>query len=182
MKISPLSISEVLLFEPEVIEDNRGFFCESFNLIEFKRATSRNLSFIQDNYSKSCKGVLRGLHYQLPPYAQGKIIQVLQGEVLDIVVDIRKSSSTFGQYVSQILSSKNKRQIWIPEGFAHGFLTLSNESLFFYKTTQQYCPQYEKCILWKDETLNINWGGEMEYRISSKDLLGENFLKAEVFE
>lgn len=181
MKISQLSIPDVLLFEPEIIDDNRGFFCESFNLIEFKKATSVNLPFIQDNFSKSFKGVLRGLHYQLPPYSQGKIVQVLQGEVLDVVVDIRKSSSTFGKYVTQILSCQNKKQIWIPEGFAHGFLTLSNESLFFYKTTQQYCPQYEKCIFWKDESLNINWGSEMEYTISSKDLLGENFLSAEVF-
>jgi dTDP-4-dehydrorhamnose 3,5-epimerase len=135
MKVTPLSIPDVLLIEPHVFEDSRGFFFESFREDIFRKKTSLNVSFVQDNHSKSSRGVLRGLHYQLPPYAQGKLVRVIQGEVLDIAVDIRKSSPTCGQHIAEILSSNNKKQLYIPEGFAHGFLTLSKTSEYLYKTT-----------------------------------------------
>jgi dTDP-4-dehydrorhamnose 3,5-epimerase len=138
MKVTSLSIPDVLLIEPCIFEDARGFFFESFREDVFRRETSLNVSFVQDNHSKSSEGVLRGLHYQIPPYAQGKLVRVIQGEVFDVAVDIRKSSPTFGKYVSQILSADNKKQMWIPEGFAHGFLTLSKTSEFLYKTTNFY--------------------------------------------
>ncbi|QDC47532.1 dTDP-4-dehydrorhamnose 3,5-epimerase [Candidatus Methylopumilus universalis] len=179
MKVTPLSIPDVLLIEPHVFEDTRGFFFESFREDVFRKETSLNVSFVQDNHSKSFQGVLRGLHYQLPPHAQGKLLRVIQGEVLDIVVDIRKSSPTFGQYIAEILSSDNKKQLYIPEGFAHGFLTLSDTSEFFYKTTDFYHPHYERCILWNDKTLNINWPNLIEIKVSVKDSLGLSFNSTE---
>lgn len=182
MKVTPLNIPDVLLIEPHVFEDARGFFFESFNLNEFKKATGLNVNFVQDNHSKSAKGVLRGLHYQLPPYAQGKLVRVIQGEVLDVAVDIRKSSATFGKYVSEILSSDNKKQLYIPEGFAHGFLTLSESAEFLYKATNYYHPQYERSIICNDKTLNIIWRSDQELYLSSKDNLGSIFLNAEVFQ
>jgi dTDP-4-dehydrorhamnose 3,5-epimerase len=175
MKVTPLSIPDVLLIEPHVFEDSRGFFFESFREDIFRKETSLNVSFVQDNHSKSSQGVLRGLHYQLPPYAQGKLTRVIQGEVLDIAVDIRESSATFGQYVAEILSNGNKKQLYIPEGFAHGFLTLSKTSEYLYKTTDFYHPQSERCILWNDATLNIEWPKGFKIRLSSKDLLGQSF-------
>jgi dTDP-4-dehydrorhamnose 3,5-epimerase len=175
MKVTPLGIPDVLLIEPCVFEDARGFFFESFREDIFKKETSLNVSFVQDNHSKSSKGVLRGLHYQLPPHAQGKLVRVIQGEVFDVVVDIRESSPTCGQYVTEILSSDNKKQLYIPEGFAHGFLTLSKTSEFLYKTTNFYHPQSERCILWKDATLNIEWPKDLKIELSSKDLLGKSF-------
>jgi dTDP-4-dehydrorhamnose 3,5-epimerase len=181
MKVTPLSISDVLLIEPRVFEDVRGFFFESFNLNEFKKATGLDVNFVQDNHSKSAKGILRGLHYQLPPYAQGKLVRVIQGEVLDVAVDIRKSSPTFGKYVSEILSSDNKKQLYIPEGFAHGFLTLSESAEFLYKTTNYYHSQYERSIIYNDKTLNINWSSDQKLYLSSKDNLGSRFLNAEIF-
>jgi dTDP-4-dehydrorhamnose 3,5-epimerase len=181
MKVTPLSIPDVLLIEPRVFEDARGFFFESFNSNEFKKATGLDVNFVQDNHSKSAKGILRGLHYQLPPYAQGKLVRVIQGEVLDVAVDIRKSSPTFGKYVSEILSSDNKKQLYIPEGFAHGFLTLSESAEFLYKTTNYYHPQYERSIIYNDKTLNINWSSDQKLYLSSKDNLGSIFLNAEVF-
>ena len=181
MKVTPLSIPDVLLIEPKIYEDDRGFFFESFNLNEFKKATSLNVSFVQDNHSKSFQGILRGLHYQLPPHAQGKLVRVIQGEVLDVVVDIRKSSPTCGQYATEILSSGNKKQLYIPEGFAHGFLTLSETSEFLYKTTDFYHPESERCILWNDETLNIVWPKDIEIRLSSKDLVGTRLTSSELF-
>jgi dTDP-4-dehydrorhamnose 3,5-epimerase len=181
MKITPLDIPDVLLIEPKVHEDDRGFFFESFNLNEFKKATSLDLIFVQDNHSKSTKGVLRGLHYQMPPYAQGKIVRVIQGEVFDVAVDLRKSSSTFGKYVSQILSAENKKQLWIPEGFAHGFLTLSETSEFLYKATNFYNPDYERCILWSDKSANINWPKLPNIEISSKDALGKFLNVSSIF-
>jgi dTDP-4-dehydrorhamnose 3,5-epimerase len=181
MKVTPLSIPDVLLIEPSVFEDSRGFFFESFREDIFKKETSLDVSFVQDNQSKSSKGVLRGLHYQLPPYAQGKLVRVIQGEVLDIAVDIRNFSPTYGQYVSEILSSENKKQLYIPEGFAHGFLTLSKTSEYLYKTTNFYYPQAERCILWNDKTLNIEWPKDMKVEVSPKDLLAKNFLDAETF-
>ena len=181
MKVIPLSIPDVLLIEPHVFEDSRGFFFESFREDIFRKETSLDVSFVQDNHSKSSQGVLRGLHYQLPPHAQGKLTRVIQGEVLDIAVDIRQSSPTYGQYVAEILSSDNKKQLYIPEGFAHGFLTLSETSEYLYKATDFFNPQTERCILWNDKFLNIDWGLDLETILSAKDLKGSNFLEAEVF-
>ncbi len=181
MKVTPLDIPDVLLIEPKVFEDDRGFFFESFNSDEFKKTTSLDITFVQDNHSKSAKGVLRGLHYQLPPYSQGKLVRVIQGEVFDVAVDLRESSPTFGQYVSHILSSENKKQIWIPEGFAHGFLTLSDTSEFIYKTNNYYNPYYERCLIWNDPILNISWEKGNQLQISSKDILGKNLFDAELF-
>jgi dTDP-4-dehydrorhamnose 3,5-epimerase len=181
MKITPLKIPDVFLIEPHAFEDARGFFFESFNLNEFKKATGLNVNFVQDNHSKSAKGVLRGLHYQLPPHAQGKLVRVIKGEVLDIAVDIRESSTTCGQYISEILSSDNKKQLYIPEGFAHGFLTLSTTSEFLYKTTDFYHSESERCILWNDPTLNIKWPKDLIIQLSPKDLLGQSFKSSELF-
>jgi dTDP-4-dehydrorhamnose 3,5-epimerase len=181
MKVTPLSIPDVLLIEPHVLEDSRGFFFESFREDVFKTETSLNVSFVQDNHSKSSQGVLRGLHYQLPPYAQGKLVRVIQGEVFDVAVDIRESSPTFGQYIAEILSCENKKQLYIPEGFAHAFLTLSETSEVLYKTTDFYHPESERCILWNDKTLNINWPKYLSVYLSSNDLLGKIFQSAELF-
>jgi dTDP-4-dehydrorhamnose 3,5-epimerase len=181
MKVTPLSIPDVLLIEPSVFVDSRGFFFESFREDLFKKETLLDVSFVQDNHSKSSKGVLRGLHYQLPPYAQGKLVRVIQGEALDVAVDIRKSSPTFGQYVAEILSSDNKKQLYIPEGFAHGFLTLSETSEYLYKTTNLYYPQSERCILWSDPTLNIKWTENLKIELSPKDLLGQDFKSIPFF-
>ena len=181
MKVTPLSISDVLLIEPRVFEDARGFFFESFREDVFRKETSLNVSFVHDTHSKSFQGVLRGLHYQLPPHAQGKLTRVIQGEVLDIAVDVRESSPTCGQYVTEILSSDNKKQLYIPEGFAHGFLTLSKTSEYLYKTTDFYHPKSERCIFWNDETLNINWPEDLNIQLSPKDLLGQSFKSSELF-
>jgi dTDP-4-dehydrorhamnose 3,5-epimerase len=182
MKVTPLNIPDVLLIEPRVFEDARGFFFESFREDVFKNETSLNVSFVQDNHSKSSQGVLRGLHYQLPPHAQGKLVRVIQGEVLDVAVDIRKSSPTFGQHVSQILSAQNKKQMWIPQGFAHGFLTLSQTSEFLYKTTAAYSAKYEGCIIWNDDFLKIPWPLNLPIKISSKDSLGKPFREVRPFD
>ena len=181
MKVTPLTIPDVLLIEPHIFEDSRGFFFESFREDIFKHETSLNVSFVQDNHSKSSQGILRGLHYQLPPHAQGKLTRVIQGEVLDIAVDIRKSSPTCGQYITEILSSSNRRQLYIPEGFAHGFLTLSETSEYLYKTTDFYHFESERCILWSDETLNIEWPKDLNIQLSSKDLLGKSFKSSLLF-
>jgi len=181
MKVTPLSIPDVLLIEPRIFEDARGFFFESFREDVFRKETSLNVFFVQDNHSKSFQGVFRGFHYQLPPHAQGKLIRVIQGEVLDIAIDIRESSPTRGQCIAEILSSDNKKQLYIPEGFAHGFLTLSHTSEFLYKTTDFYHPESERCILWNDPTLNIKWPENMNIELSSKDLLGQSFKSSELF-
>jgi dTDP-4-dehydrorhamnose 3,5-epimerase len=181
MKVTPLSIPDVLLIEPHVFEDSRGFFFESFREDIFRKETSLNVSFVQDNHSKSSQGVLRGLHYQLPPHAQGKLTRVIQGEVLDVAVDIRESSPTCGQYVAEILSSDNRRQLYIPEGFAHGFLTLSETSEYLYKTTDFYHLKSERCILWNDPILNIKWPKNNRIKLSSKDHLGHHFESIQLF-
>jgi dTDP-4-dehydrorhamnose 3,5-epimerase len=181
MKVTLLNIPDVLLIEPRVFEDERGFFFESFNLKDFKKATGLDINFVQDNHSKSIKGVLRGLHYQLPPHAQGKLVRVIQGEVLDVAVDLRKSSPTFRKYVTEILSGDNKKQLYIPEGFAHGFLTLSETSEFLYKTTDFYSPDDERCIIWNDKILNINWPKNIDIQLSPKDVAGKLFNACEVF-
>ncbi|EAX7089559.1 dTDP-4-dehydrorhamnose 3,5-epimerase, partial [Salmonella enterica] len=150
-------IPDVLIFEPKVFSDERGFFMESFNQKVFEEAVGRKIEFVQDNHSKSTKGVLRGLHYQVEPYAQGKLVRCIAGEVFDVAVDIRKDSETFGKWVGVNISSENKRQLWIPEGFAHGFLVLSDSADFLYKTSNYYSPIHERGIVWNDPTININW-------------------------
>ena len=182
MKVTPLSIPDVLVIEPQIFEDTRGFFFESFREDIFKKETSLDISFVQDNHSKSFKGVLRGLHYQTLPYAQGKLVRVIQGKILDVAVDIRKSSPTFGKYVSQILSADNKKQSWIPEGFAHGFLTLSDTSEVFYKTTEFYNSNSQQCIIWNDQTLMIEWPENLIIKLSEKDKLGKKFSEAIFFD
>ena len=172
MKATPLKIPDVVLIEPKVFGDERGYFFESFNQTEFNQAIGYEVQFVQDNHSKSQKGVLRGLHYQIAPKAQGKLVRVVQGEVFDVAVDIRKDSPTFGQWVGEILSAENKRQLWIPEGFAHGFLTLSDTAEFLYKTTDFYAPEYEACIAWNDRNIGINWPNDIIPSLSSKDQLG----------
>ena len=157
MQVIPTAIPDVLILEPKVFGDERGFFFESFNRKAFQEATGLDVDFVQDNHSKSAKHVLRGLHYQLPPKAQGKQVRVVQGEVFDVAVDLRKGSKTFGCWVGQILSAENKLQMWIPSGFAHGFLTLSDTAEFLYKTTDYYSPAHERAIRWDDPEIGIDW-------------------------
>lgn len=174
MKATPLKIPDVKLIEPDVFEDERGFFFESFNQQKHNEAIGQNITFVQDNHSKSKKGVLRGLHYQDAPFAQGKLVRVIAGEVFDVAVDIRKESPTYGQWVSEILSAENKKQLWIPEGFAHGFLTLSNQAEVVYKATGFYNKESEQTIRFDDITINISWP-RMKYILSEKDLNGSFF-------
>ena len=172
MKATPLAIPDVLLIEPKVFGDERGFFYESFNQRDFNEATGLDVQFVQDNHSKSAKNVLRGLHYQVPPRAQGKLVRVIAGEVFDVAVDIRKSSPTFGKWVGEVLSAENKRQLWIPAGLAHGFLVLSESAEFLYKTTDYYSPQHERCILWNDPDLYVAWPLDGAPVLSEKDRVG----------
>ncbi len=181
MKVTRLAISDVILFESGVFGDERGFFFESFNQKVFEETTDLSPVFVQDNHSKSKKGVLRGLHYQLPPKAQGKLVRVISGSVFDVAVDIRQSSVTFGQWVGEVLSAENKRQLWLPEGFAHGFLVLSDEAEFLYKTTDFYAPEYERCILWDDTEIGIDWPTDVKPVLSGKDQQGDSFNYAELF-
>lgn len=157
MKVTPLKIPDVKLIEPDVFEDERGFFYESFNQQKFNEAIGGNITFVQDNHSKSIKAVLRGLHYQEAPFAQGKLVRVVFGEVFDVAVDIRKDSPTYGQWVSDILSAKNKKQLWIPEGFAHGFLVTSEVAEVIYKTDNFYSKNHERTIHWQNNDFKINW-------------------------
>lgn len=180
MKAAPLAIPDVVLIEPKVFGDERGFFFESFNQTLFEAAVGKPVQFVQDNHSRSVKNVLRGLHYQIQ-HPQGKLVRVVQGEVFDVAVDIRKSSKTFGQWVGEILSAENKRQIWIPEGFAHGFVVLSETAEFLYKTTEYYAPAHERCILWNDPALQIEWPAGIQPILSTKDAQGKPFNEAEVF-
>lgn len=169
MNVIETAIPDVLIFEPKVFGDERGFFFESFNHKLFEEAVGYPVTFVQDNHSKSSKGVLRGLHYQLPPHAQGKLVRCVAGEVFDVAVDIRKSSPTFGQWVGVHLSGENKRQLWIPEGFAHGFVTLSESAEFLYKTTNYYAPQSEGSIHWDDPLVGIRWPTTSKVNLSKKD-------------
>lgn len=180
MKVIPTKIPDVLIIEPRVFGDDRGFFYESYNQKLFTEATGITRNFVQDNHSRSLKNVLRGLHYQIQQ-PQGKLVRVVVGEVLDIAVDIRKTSPTFGQWVSCLLSAENKRQFWVPEGFAHGFLVLSEAAEFLYKTTDYYAPQYERTILWNDPDLKIDWQLTEDPILSKKDQAGVRFKEAEVF-
>ena len=177
MKVTALKIPDVKLIEPDVFEDERGFFYESFNQQKFNKAIGQDITFVQDNHSKSKKGVLRGLHYQEEPYAQAKLVRVISGEVFDVAVDIRKYSETYGQWVGQILSATNKYQLWIPVGFAHGFLTLSDEAELLYKTTMVYSKEHENIIVWDDPTLTVKWPFVDSIKLSAKDRLGISFLQ-----
>ncbi|MBM7210748.1 dTDP-4-dehydrorhamnose 3,5-epimerase, partial [Morganella morganii] len=170
MNISKTKIPDVLIIEPKVFGDERGFFYESYNHKKFEQAVGKEVNFVQDNHSKSTKGVLRGLHFQKAPYAQGKLVRCVVGEVFDIAVDIRENSDTYGQWFGTNLSAENKCQLWIPEGFAHGFLVLSDIAEFLYKTTNYYHPESESGIQWNDPTLNIEWPKlSTEYILSEKD-------------
>ena len=181
MEVTPTKIPDVLMIEPTVFGDDRGFFYESFNKKSFEEATGVTGDFVQDNHSKSTKGVLRGLHYQIKQ-SQGKLVRVISGEVLDVAVDIRRSSSTFGGWVGVILSGDNKRQLWIPEGLAHGFIVLTDTAEFLYKTTDYYAPEYERCIRWNDTELSIDWQYSGEPLVSDKDARGVSFKEADLFE
>ncbi len=181
MRAEQLAIPEVVLFTPKVFGDERGFFFESFNARVFTEATGLSPDFVQDNHSRSARGVLRGLHYQLPPHAQGKLVRVTHGEVFDVAVDIRRNSPTFGQWVGAHLSAENKCQLWIPPGFAHGFVTLSATAEFLYKTTDYYAPQAERCIAWNDSSLGIEWPYTDTPQLSDKDAQGVLLESAELF-
>lgn len=181
MKYTPLNIPEVLIIQPDICYDSRGFFFESFNQLQFEEVIGKKINFVQDNHSMSFKGVLRGLHYQLPPKAQGKLVRVIQGKVFDVAVDLRRSSKTFGKWVGEILSAENKKQLWIPEGFAHGFIVLSEMAELLYKATNLYSPQNEHCIAWNDFTLNIQWPSNLEILLSQKDSRGQLFKLSNLF-
>ncbi len=181
MKAQALSIPDVVLFTPTVFGDDRGFFMESYNARAFAEATGCEAQFVQDNHSKSQRGVLRGLHYQLPPNAQGKLVRVVTGAVFDVAVDLRRSSPNFGRWVGQVLSADNRQQLWIPPGFAHGFLTLTDTADFLYKTTAYYDPASERAIAWDDPAIGIEWPAAGELLVSDKDRKGMAFGDAEVF-
>ncbi|HZV98659.1 MAG TPA: dTDP-4-dehydrorhamnose 3,5-epimerase [Methylophilaceae bacterium] len=182
MKVIPTAIPDALIIEPKVFGDERGFFFESFNHSRFVELTGCNVEFVQDNHSRSVKNVLRGLHYQIQ-HPQGKLVRVVQGTVFDVAVDIRRSSPTFGQYVGVELSAENKRMLWIPEGFAHGFVVLSDTAEFLYKTTDYWFPEHERCIRWDDSALAIDWPSIISQPVvSAKDGQGASFDAAEVFE
>ena len=181
MKVTPTSIPDVLVIEPKVFGDARGFFYESFNQKAFNDATGLNLNFVQDNHSRSSKGVLRGLHYQIQQ-PQGKLVRVVRGAVFDVAVDIRKGSATFGQWVAEELSEDNHRQLWVPPGFAHGFMVLSETAEFLYKTTDYYAPHYERCIAWNDPVIGIEWPHLAQAPVlSAKDQQGVQLGDADVF-
>lgn len=180
MIVTPAALPGILLLEPRVFGDERGFFYESFNARAFADATGVQREFVQDNHSRSQRGVLRGLHYQIEQ-AQGKLVRVTAGEVLDIAVDIRRSSPTFGQWTGVHLSAANRLQVWIPEGFAHGFVVLSEYAEFLYKTTDYYAPAHERCIRWDDPELAIDWQLNEAPRLSAKDQAGSSLREAELF-
>ena len=179
MNTTRLAIPDVLLIEPRVFGDDRGFFFESFNHRRFEDAVGRQVAFVQDNHSKSSANVLRGLHYQIQQ-PQGKLVRVTAGSVFDVAVDLRKGSPTFGQWVGEVLSAENKRQLWVPEGFPHGFVVLSETAEFLYKTTDYYSPEHERCIAWNDPQLAIEWPISSVPSLSAKDVAGVAFANAEV--
>lgn len=180
MKAIPTAIPEVLLIEPEVFCDERGFLFESFNRRRFAELVGREVDFVQDNHSRSAKNVLRGLHYQIQ-YAQGKLVRVVSGSVFDVVVDMRRHSATFGRYAGAVLSAENRRMIWVPEGFAHGFMVLSESAECLYKTTDYWYPEHERCIRWDDPVLAIDWPVQGRPMVSDKDARGRLFRDAEVY-
>jgi dTDP-4-dehydrorhamnose 3,5-epimerase len=175
MKVTATAIADVLVLEPKIFGDERGFFFESFNARVFAQATGLNVTFVQDNHSKSARHVLRGLHYQTQQ-AQGKLVRVVSGEVFDVIADVRPESPTYGKWVGEILSAQNQRQMWVPPGLAHGFLVLSENAEFLYKTTDYYAPEFERCIAWNDKKLNIDWPlSGATPSLSAKDALGHAF-------
>jgi len=180
MKILPTEIADVLVIEPRVFGDERGFFFESYNEAVFAEKTGITARFVQDNHSRSAQNVLRGLHYQIQQ-PQGKLVRAVVGTISDVAVDIRKGSPTFGQWVSCVLSAENKRMLWVPVGFAHGFLVVSDMAEVLYKTTDYYAPQHERCILWNDLDLAIDWGLTTAPILSTKDQAGQPFRSAEVY-
>ncbi len=182
MKVTPTAIPGVLILEPKVFGDERGFFMESFNQKAFDEAVGRHVEFVQDNHSRSAKGVLRGLHYQLPPHAQGKLVRVTSGRVFDVAVDVRRGSPSFGKWVGVELSAENHRQLWLPEGIAHGFIVLSDSADFLYKTTDYYTPAAERCIRWDDPALGIAWPAAAAPTLSAKDMQGLLLTAAQVFD
>ncbi|MCS6810619.1 MAG: dTDP-4-dehydrorhamnose 3,5-epimerase [Tepidimonas sp.] len=181
-EVTATAIADVLILQPRVFGDARGFFLESFNQRDFEAATGlRGITFVQDNHSRSRRGVLRGLHYQLPPRAQGKLVRVARGVVWDVAVDIRRDSPTFGRWVGVELSDANQRQLWIPPGLAHGFVVLSEEADFLYKTTDYYAPELERCIRWDDPTIGIDWPAlGMAPLLSAKDQAGRALAQADL--
>lgn len=179
--VTPTAIPEVLVLEPKVFGDARGFFFESFNAQNFSEVTGLDVSFVQDNHSKSSKGVLRGLHYQIQR-PQGKLVRVVQGAVFDVAVDLRKSSPTFGKWVGQVLDAQNHKQLWIPPGFAHGFVVLSESAEFLYKTTDYWYPEHERSLLWNDVTVGIDWPIDFEPQLATKDTAGKVWSEADLFD
>jgi len=180
MKATPTAIPDVVMFEPDVFGDERGFFLESWNEQKFRDAAGVDVRFVQDNHSHSRRSVLRGLHYQIKQ-PQGKLVRIVRGRVFDVTVDLRKSSPTFGRWVGTDLAEDNYRQLWIPSGFAHGFLVLSESADFLYKSTDYYAPEHERCILWSDPTIGIEWPTDHEPTLSAKDRAGKLLREAEVF-
>ncbi len=180
MQVIQTGIPDLLILEPKVFGDSRGFFFESFNQRVFRQLTGREDNFVQDNHSRSAKGVLRGLHYQIRQ-PQGKLVRAVAGEVFDVAVDIRRASPTFGKWFGLLLSAENKRMLWIPPGFAHGFVVLSDYAEFLYKTTDYWAPEHERCIIWNDDDLRIDWPIDGKPLLSGKDSAGKAFREAEVF-
>ena len=182
MNATALSLPEVILLEPRVFSDDRGWFYESFNARSFAQATGLDVAFVQDNHSRSSRGVLRGLHYQLPPAAQGKLVRAVTGSILDVAVDIRRSSPTFGQWVAETLSADNKRQLWVPAGFAHGFVALEDGTEVLYKTTDFYHKASERSIRWDDPAIAIGWPKELTPLLADKDAVAPMLAGADVFD
>lgn len=180
MRAVPAAIPDVLIIEPKVFGDARGFFFESFNRREFGRATGLDVEFVQDNHSRSERGVLRGLHYQIRQ-PQGKLVRVVRGAVFDVAVDVRRSSPTFGRWVGVELTEDNHRQLWVPPGFAHGFVVTSETADFLYKTTDYYAPEHERCIAWNDPSIGVSWPVDGEPKLSPKDMQGMPLSQAELF-
>ena len=181
MQVIPTAIPDVLILEPKVFGDDRGFFFESFNQQTFEKLTGVQTTFVQDNHSKSAANVLRGLHYQIEQ-PQGKLVRVAAGEVFDVAVDLRRHSATFGKWVGAVLSAENKRQMWVPPGFAHGFLVLKDDTEFLYKTTDYYAPQHERCVRWDDPAIGIVWPLVAAPMLSAKDQVGLDLSAAEIFD
>lgn len=180
MKRIETPLKDCFVFEPKVFGDERGFFLESFSQKVFDEMCGYHVEFVQDNHSRSSKGVLRGLHYQIQQ-AQGKLVRVTHGEVFDVAVDLRKSSPSFGKWFGVHLSEENKKQFWVPPGFAHGFIVLSESADFLYKTTNYYAPEHDRCVIWNDDTLGIDWGTSETPILSAKDTLGKRFVDADIF-
>src|ERR1035437_1538399 len=178
--VTQTSLPEVLILEPKVFGDARGFFFESFNARDFVQCTGLDVQFVQDNHSKSAKDVLRGLHYQIE-HPQGKLVRVTQGEVFDVAVDLRRSSPNFGRWAGVLLSADNKRQLWVPPGFAHGFVVLSDTAEFLYKTTDYYHPEHERCLLWSDPAIGVQWPIGIPPLLAAKDALGKTLALANAF-